>query len=83
MEQYKVVMYICTNVACDGCHKVYNVVQIMWSLKHRLVEHQHALWNGYVPASALAEHALSTGHLVDLSKSDVIECHLYVTTYCP
>ena len=55
----------------------------MWSLKHRLVEHQHALWNEYVPASALAEHTLSTGHLLDLSKSEGIECHLYVTTYCP
>ena len=69
------------SVPCDGCSKVY-IGQTGWSLKHRLAEHRRALKNGDVAASALAEHTLATGHPVDLTKSEVIDCHPYATTRC-
>ena len=31
---------------------------------------------------SLLEHTLATGHLVDLTKSEVIDCHPYATTRC-
>ena len=33
-------------------------------------------------ASALAEHTWSTGHLVDLSKAEVVDAQPFVTTWC-
>ena len=78
MDQRKGVVY---SVPCDGCSKVY-IGQTGRSLKHRLAEHRRALKNGDVAASALAEHTLATGHLVDLTKSEVIDCHPYATTRC-
>ena len=78
MDQRKGVVH---GVPCDGCSKVY-IGQTGWSLKHRLAENRHALKNGDVAASALAEHTLATGHLVDLTKSEVIDCHPYTTTRC-
>ena len=35
---------------------------------HRLAEHQRALKNGDVSASAISEHVFAAGHQVDLSK---------------
>ena len=78
MDQRKGVVY---SVPCDGCSKVY-IGQTGRSLKHRLAEHRRALKNGDVAVSALAEHTLATGHLVDLTKSEVIDCHPYATTRC-
>ena len=52
------------------------------SLKHRLKEHQHALRNGDVSASALAEHALMAGHGIDLSKAEVLDSNPYTATQC-
>ena len=78
MDQRKGVVY---SVPCDGCSKVY-IGQTGRSLKHWLAEHRRALKNGDVAASALAEHTLATGHLVDLTKSEVIDCHPYATTRC-
>ena len=49
------------------------------TLKHHLIEHRRALQNGDVTASALAKHVWSTGHLVNLSKAEVIDTHLSVT----
>ena len=78
MDQRKGVVY---SVPCDGCSKVY-IGQTGRSLKHRLAEHRRVLKNGDVAASALAEHTLATGHLVDLTKSEVIDRHPYATTRC-
>ena len=51
-------------------------------LKQRLKEHRRALKNGDVAASALAEHALTAGHGIDLSKAEVLVSHSYATTRC-
>ena len=73
MEERKGVVY---SVQCDECPKMY-IRQTGQSLKHQLAEHQR----GDVAASALAEHALDTGHHVDLSKSEGTD-HPYTTTRC-
>ena len=53
------------------------------SLKHRLKEHfWHALKNGDVAASTLAEHALVAGHGIDLSKTEVVDSNPYTATRC-
>ena len=49
------------------------------SLKHRLKEHWRALRNGNVSASALAEHALTAGHSIDLSKAEVLDSNPYIS----
>ena len=77
-DQRKGVVY---NIPCDGCPKVY-IGQTGRSLKHRLAEHRRALKNGDVPASALAEHTLATGHPVALTKAEVIDHHPYITARC-
>ena len=38
-------------------------------------EHCHALKNGDIQTSTLAEHVLKTGHAVDLSQSEVLDHH--------
>ena len=45
-------------------------------------EHHHALKNGDVQTSALAEHVFKTGHAVDLSQSEVLDHHQHTTTCC-
>ena len=54
------------------------------TLKHRLSEHQWALQNGDLAASALAEHTWSTGHRMDLPKAEVVDGQPFnfVTTWC-
>ena len=47
------------------------------TLDHRLAEHQWALKNGDVSASAIAEHVFAAGHQVDLSKATIIDTHLH------
>ena len=54
MDEQKGVDY---SIPCTECPKVY-IGQTGRSLKHRLKEHQRALRNGDMAASALAEHAL-------------------------
>ncbi len=61
--------------------KVY-IGQTGRSLKHRLKEHRHALRNGDMAVSALAEHALTAGHGVDLSKAEVLDSNTYTATRC-
>ena len=51
-------------------------------LKLRPEEHQRALSNWDVAVSAIAEYALPTSHVVDLSKSSVLDCHQHTTTRC-
>ena len=68
-------------ILCTVCPKVY-IGQTVGSLKHRLKEHQCALKNGYVAASAWAEHALMVGHAIDLSKTEVLDSNPYTTTRC-
>ena len=52
------------------------------SLKQRVSEHRHALKNGDVQTSTLAEHVFKTGHAVDLSQSEVLDHHQHITTRC-
>ena len=52
------------------------------SLKRRLKEHRRALRNGDMAASALAEHAFTAGHGVDLSKAEVLDSNPYTATRC-
>ena len=52
------------------------------SLKQRVCKHRHALKNGAIQASALAEHVFKTGHAVDLSQSEMLDHHRYTTTRC-
>ena len=78
MEEQKGVVYC---VPCDGCPKKY-IGQTGCSLKHWLAEHWRALKKGDVATSALAEHALETGHPVDLSKAEVIDYHPFTTNRC-
>ena len=40
------------------------------------------LENGDMAASALAEHALTAGHGVDLSKAEVLDSNPYTATRC-
>ena len=63
-------------IPCTECPEVY-IGQTEW-----LKEHQHAPKNGDVAAaaSALAEHALTAGHGIDLSKAEVLDSHSYTTT---
>ena len=52
------------------------------SQKHWLKEHWHALRIGDVTASAWAEHALMTGHGIDLSKAEVPDSNPYTASRC-
>ena len=52
------------------------------SLKQRVSEHRHALKNGEVQTSTLAEHVFKMGHAVDLSQSEVLGHHQHTTTRC-
>ena len=52
------------------------------SLDHCLVEHQQALNNVEVMASALADHVFTAVHQVDLSKATMTEAHLCAQTCC-
>ena len=78
MEEQKGVVYC---VPCKGCSKKY-IGLTGRSLKHQLAEHRRALKKGDVAISALAEHALETGHPVDLSKAEVIDYHPFTTNRC-
>ena len=71
MDQHTGVVY---QIPCSECPKVY-VRQSGQTLKHRLTKHRRALQNGDVAASALAKHVWSTGHLMELSKTEVIDTH--------
>ena len=42
----------------------------------------HALKNGDVQTSALAEYVIKTGYAVDLSQSEVLDHHQHTTTGC-
>lgn len=43
-------------------------------------EHRRAHRNGDVAVSALAEHALTAGHDIDLSRAEVLESNPYTAT---
>ena len=72
------------SIPCTECPKgranVY-IGQTGRCLKHWLKEDQCALSND-VAASALAEHALTAGHGVDLNKAEVLNSHPYTTARC-
>ena len=78
MDERKEVVY---SIPCTECPKVY-IGQTGRSLKHRLKEHRRALRNGDMAASALAEHALTAGNGVDLSKAEVLDSNPYTATRC-
>ena len=52
------------------------------SLDNRLCEHCRALKNGDVTALAIAEHAFSPNHQVDLSKTTVTGANPHLQTRC-
>ena len=62
------------SIPCVECSSVY-IGQTGRSLKQRVSEHRRARKNGDVQTSALAEHVFKTGHAVDLSQSEVLDCH--------
>ena len=64
------------SIHCTECPKVY-IGQTGRSLKHRLKEHWRALRNCDMAASALAEHGLTAGHGLDLSKAEVLDSNPY------
>ena len=74
----KVVVY---PIFCTECAKVC-IGQTGISLKHQLKRHWHTLRNGEVAASALAEHAITAGHGIDLSKAEVLDSNQYTVTQC-
>ena len=76
LDQQKGIVYF---IPCNRCPKVY-IGQTGQTLRHRLAEHRLALKNGDVAASALAEHALDTGHPLDLTKA--IDHHPHTMTRC-
>ena len=78
MKERKGVVY---SIPCTARPKVY-IGQTGRCLKLRLKEHDRALKNGDVAASAVAEHTWTTGHGMDLSKSTVLDCHPHTTTRC-
>ena len=69
------------SIPCTECPRAY-IRQTGRSLDHQLQEHRRALKNGDVAASAIAEHAFSCNHKVDLSKASVIDAHPHTQTRC-
>ena len=57
-------------------------VHELTSLDHRIGEHQRALKNGDVTASAVAEHVFISVHQMDLSKARVVDAHPHTQTHC-
>ena len=58
------------------------IAQTGRGLKQCVSEHHHALKNGDVQTSALAEHVFKTGHAVDISQSEMLDHHQHTTTLC-
>ena len=71
---------LCTPYPVMDTLKCIYIGQTTQTLKHGLVEHQWAVENGDVAASALAEHTLDTGHPLDLTKAEAINHHPHTTT---
>ena len=72
------------SIPCTEC-PIYNKVYIGQTgrcLKHQLQEHHHALRKSNVAACAIAEHTLATGHGVDLSNLEVVDCHPHTAMRC-
>ena len=78
VEERKGVVY---SIPCVECTSVY-IGQTGRSLKQHVSEHHHALKNGDIQTSALAEHVFKTGHAVDLSQSEVLDHHHHTITRC-
>ena len=79
MDERKGVVY---SIPCTECPKVY-IGQTAWEIPEAPAEGDwHALRNGDMAASALAEHALTAGHGVDLSKAEVLDSNPYTATRC-
>ena len=77
-KQRKGVVY---SIPCGECPRTY-IGQTGRTLDHRMAEHQWALKNGDVSASAIAKHVFATGQQVDLSKATVIDTHPHAQTCC-
>ena len=59
---------------------VYRPVRALSKSSHD--RHRRAIQKADVNMSALAEHAWSTGHKVDLTKARVIDGHSWITSRC-
>ena len=69
------------SIHCTECAKVC-IGQTGISLKHRLKGHWQTLRNGEVAATALAEHAITAGHDIDLTKAEVLDSNQYTAAQC-
>ena len=78
MSRRKGVVY---SIPCAECPQTY-IGQTGRSLDHRLREHNRALKNGDVTASAIAEHVFLANHQVDLCKATMIDVHPHLQTRC-
>ena len=67
---------------CQVSLHVYSTGQTRKSLDHWLQEHFHALKNGDVAISEIAEHVLFGNHEVDVSKASIIDAHLHTQSCC-
>ena len=61
-------------VSCSGCPASY-VGQTGRTVRDRVKEHRYALRTGNGNVSALAEHIINTGHLIDWDGVEVIDSH--------
>ena len=68
-------------VPCKVCSKAY-VGQSGRLLECRLKEHQHAVRNGDVAASAIAEHAWKSDHWIDWERAHVLDSCRYLYARC-
>ena len=59
-------------VPCKNCERIY-VGQTKRSLVVQLKEHQRAVFIGDSSTSALAEHAMITGHIIDWHNARVLD----------
>ena len=71
MDQKIGVIY---KIPCSTCNQVY-IGQTGRTLQHRVKEHQRSLtsWDGFYVTSAVAEHAIKTGHTINWSGAQVID----------
>ena len=58
-------------VGCQDCPATY-VGQTARALSQRLKEHKSALTNGHPEKSAIAEHAMDTGHTIDWDNAQIM-----------
>ena len=59
------------SIPCGDCTATY-VGQTKRSITHRLKEHKRGLTTYNAPASAIAEHTMTTGHTINWTDTDIL-----------